>query len=207
MEASIYIRLHHRIRHPLNAQVKLREIAEVIAPESMLPDLLSTDIHQVKREEGQIVIIDAMMVVEKLHRYWPDTDIQFIGPSQTIIDTTPQSKNTSFPLFLFVWFLLFIGAALTIMNFHEDVSMLDVHIKLYEIVTGEKTDHPLIFQIPYSIGLGAGMVLFFNHLFKKRFNEEPSPLEVEMFNYQQDLDQYVIFHERKERRPDDGGRS
>ncbi|MFP3360102.1 stage V sporulation protein AA, partial [Planococcus sp. SIMBA_143] len=38
----------------------------------------------------------------------------------------------------------------------------------------------------------------FNHLFKKRFNEEPSPLEVEMFNYQQDLDQYVIVHENDE---------
>ena len=42
------------------------------------------------------------------------------------------------------------------------------------------------------------MILFFNHVFKKRFNEEPSPLEVEMFNYQQDLDQYVIMNENKE---------
>lgn len=32
---------------------------------------------------------------------------------------------------------------------------------------------------------------FFNHWFKKRFNEEPSPLEVEIFNYQQDLQQYI----------------
>ncbi|MCL6616308.1 MAG: stage V sporulation protein AA, partial [Anoxybacillus ayderensis] len=41
--------------------------------------------------------------------------------------------------------------------------------------------------------------------FKKRINEEPSPLEVEMFQYQQSLDQYVIMHENKEamRRMDD----
>lgn len=42
------------------------------------------------------------------------------------------------------------------------------------------------------------MVLFFNHLFRKRINEEPSPLEVEMFNYQQDLDRYVMLKENKE---------
>jgi stage V sporulation protein AA len=42
------------------------------------------------------------------------------------------------------------------------------------------------------------MILFFNHFFQKRFNEEPSPLEVEMFNYQMDLDNYVIIHENKE---------
>lgn len=36
---------------------------------------------------------------------------------------------------------------------------------------------------------------FFNHWFNKRFNEEPSPLEVEIFNYQQDLDNYLSHKE------------
>lgn len=84
------------------------------------------------------------------------------------------------------------------MNFHEDVSMRDVHIALYEIITGERNDYPYLLQIPYSIGLGLGMIVFFNHIFKKRLNEEPSPLEVEMFNYQLDLDQYVAMHENQE---------
>jgi stage V sporulation protein AA len=69
---------------------------------------------------------------------------------------------------------------------------------LYTIITGVKEPKPFLFQIPYSIGLGLGMILFFNHVFQKRINEEPSPLEVEMFNYQQDLDNYVIIHENKE---------
>jgi stage V sporulation protein AA len=94
--------------------------------------------------------------------------------------------------------LLFIGSGLTIMNFHEDVSMQAVHQRLYEMVTGEKDAYPLWLQVPYSIGIGLGMILFFNHLFKKRLNEEPSPLELEMFNYQQSIDQYVIMHENKE---------
>lgn len=42
------------------------------------------------------------------------------------------------------------------------------------------------------------MILFFNHVFKKRLNEEPSPLEVEMFKYQLDLDHYVALNENKE---------
>ena len=84
------------------------------------------------------------------------------------------------------------------MNFHEDVSMLQVHQKIYTIITGETKEHPLLLQIPYSIGIGIGMILFFNRVFKKRLNEEPSPLEVEMFLYQQNLDQYVAIHENKE---------
>jgi stage V sporulation protein AA len=97
-----------------------------------------------------------------------------------------------------IWFLLFFGSAMAIMNFHDDVSMRSVQEKLYKIITGVEDSKPWIFQIPYSIGLGLGMILFFNHVFQKRINEEPSPLEVEMFNYQMDLDNYVIIHENKE---------
>ena len=39
--------------------------------------------------------------------------------------------------------------------------------------------------------------LFFNHWFNKRFNEEPSPLEVEIFKYQQDLDNYLNYKENE----------
>jgi stage V sporulation protein AA len=76
--------------------------------------------------------------------------------------------------------------------------MQAVQQRLYLLLTGKHVSKPLLFQIPYSLGIGLGMILFFNHVFKKRLNEEPSPLEVEMFNYQQSLDQYVILHENKE---------
>jgi stage V sporulation protein AA len=76
--------------------------------------------------------------------------------------------------------------------------MQQVHQRMYYMVTGETVKKPLLFQIPYSLGLGVGMILFFNHVFKKRNNEEPSPLEVEIFQYQQSLDQYVIMNENKE---------
>ena len=89
-------------------------------------------------------------------------------------------------------------ATLAIIYFHEDVSMQQVHQRLYYMITGEFNAQPLLFQIPYSLGLGLGMVLFFNHVFQKRINEEPSPLEVEMFQYQQSLDQYVIVNENKD---------
>ena len=109
-----------------------------------------------------------------------------------------EKKKISLPLFIVVWLLLFIGSALAIMNFHEEVSMQAVHQKLYWVITGKVGEKPLLLQIPYSIGIGLGMILFFNHIFQKRFNEEPSPLEIEMFNYQQDLDQYVIMNKNKE---------
>jgi stage V sporulation protein AA len=64
-------------------------------------------------------------------------------------------------------------------------------------LTGIHDKHPLLLQIPYSIGIGAGMILFFNRLFKRRFNEEPSPMELEVFLYQEAMEQYIIHDEKQ----------
>ncbi|MCD8508946.1 MAG: stage V sporulation protein AA [Bacillus sp. (in: Bacteria)] len=132
-----------------------------------------------------------MEVVRKIYSTLPGVDIQLIGPEQTIIYLKRVNKSPRPLLVILVWVLLFFGAGIAIMNFHEDVSMREVHIRLHEAVTGEYTDHPLWLQIPYSIGLGLGMILFFNHVFSKRVNEEPSPMEIEMFNYEENLDKYI----------------
>lgn len=198
MENTIYIRMRNHVQARLHQKVYLHELAQIIAPESILPSLKSLVVHQVTEMDKNIVVIDAMKVIRQITSFIKNAEVQTIGPAQTIIKVVLQKKGVSLPFFLLIWFLLFFGSAMAIMNFHEDVSMKSVQEKLYTMITGSKESKPLLFQIPYSIGLGLGMILFFNHVFKKRINEEPSPLEVEMFNYQQDLDNYMVIHENKE---------
>jgi stage V sporulation protein AA len=198
VEKTIYIRMRNRVQAMLSENVTLGDLAQIIAPEEVLPILRELVIHQVTKKDKNIVIIDVMKVIDKIMGAVKNADIQTIGSAQTIIEVIYKKKKTSIPFFLLIWFLLFFGSAMAIMNFHDDVSMRNVQEKLYTLITGHKEPKPLLFQIPYSIGLGLGMILFFNHIFRKRINEEPSPLEVEMFNYQMDLDSYVIIHENKE---------
>ncbi|MFH7819213.1 stage V sporulation protein AA [Neobacillus thermocopriae] len=198
MEGTIYIRMRNRVQSPPNEKVYLKDAAQIIAPESLLPRLKSLIIHQLTESDGNIVVVDVMKVIGIITEKFNGIEVQTIGPAQTIIEVVTKKKGVSIPFFLLIWFLLFFGSAMTLMNFHEDVSMRSVQEKIYLIITGEKDTKPLLFQISYSIGLGLGMVLFFNHVFKKRINDEPSPLEVEMFNYQMDLDNYVILNENKE---------
>ena len=198
MEQTVYIRLRHRVLVQPNEKIYLKDITQMIADDLLQKQLNDLFIYQIKHQDRNIIIVDIMQVIAEIAKFNPDIEVQVLGPSQTIIEVVYEKKKISFLFFLLIWFLLFFGSMLTIMNFHEDVSMQEVHQKLYKIITGENVEKPLLFQIPYSIGLGVGMILFFNHVFKKRLNEEPSPLEVEMFNYQQDLDQYVIMHENKE---------
>ncbi|MGD6804080.1 stage V sporulation protein AA [Rossellomorea vietnamensis] len=198
MEGSVYIRLRHRLQVRPESSILLENTAQIIAPEHYLQSIRKIVLHKVTEEDKNIIILDLMRVISQIKAVLPNVDVQTIGPSQTIVEVVYKRKKVSPPMFAAVWLLLFIGAAMAIMNFHEDVSMREVHQRLYLMMTGHEDPHPLLFQVPYSFGLGLGMILFFNHVFRKRINEEPSPLEVEMFNYQQDLDQYVIMHENKE---------
>ena len=189
--------MRNRVQVKPEQSLLLKDIAQIIASEDIFQELASLQVKKIMPKD-HIHIIDVMKVIRFIAGIYPDHEIQTVGPPQTIIEVIYKKKGMSIPFFILVWFLLFFGAALTIMNFHEDVSMQSVHQRLYFIMTGKEVAKPLLFQIPYSIGIGLGMILFFNHVFKKRLNEEPSPLEVEMFNYQQSLDQYVILHENKE---------
>lgn len=198
MGEIIYVRMHHRISVENKKQIVLGDVAKLIGPSHLVEKLKPLHTYEITKSDNNIVIIDLIMIIEKMVHAMKGIEIQAIGPMQTIIEIKPKAKKVNNFLFIGVWLLLFVGAAMTIMNYHEDVSMRAVHHRIYQLVTGEDVEKPLLLQIPYSIGLGVGMILFFNHFFKKRFNEEPSPLEVEMFNYQQDLDHYVIMTENKE---------
>ncbi|MGE8204391.1 stage V sporulation protein AA [Heyndrickxia sp. NPDC080065] len=198
MESLIYLRLRHRVEVKPDSTIKLSDIAQIIAPEKILLSLKQMPVYQVSKADKTSVVIDIMKVIHLITEKFGAMDIQTVGPSQTIIEIIYKNRKLSIPFFLLIWILLFIGSALAIMNFHEDVSMRLVHQKIYKMITGFDESKPLILQIPYSLGLGLGMIIYFNHIFKKRFNEEPSPLEVEIFNYQQDVDNYVVMNENKE---------
>lgn len=198
VENTIYIRMRHRLQVRPHDSIKLQDVAQIIAEDSLLEKVKECIVYTVSEKDQNIIILDVMKVIPILTNVVEQINIEIIGQTQTIVEVVYKKIGVSIPLFILIWLLLFFGAALAIMNFHEDVSMQAVHQRIYKIITGKENIKPLIFQIPYSIGLGLGMILFFNHVFKKRLNEEPSPLEVEMFNYQQDLDRYVIINENEE---------
>lgn len=191
----LYIRLRRKASVRKGSVVQLRHIAQIFVEPEYEEKLGQLIIHKPRQEDGNRVLIDMMLIVRKVKELYPELQIEHFGEPHVLLEINAGDKKASPVLIGLVWLLLFIGSGLAIMNFHADVSMLEVHQRIYELMTGRKMEHPLILQIPYSLGIGVGMVIFFNHLFKKKFNEEPSPLEVEMFMYQENINHYVITEE------------
>lgn len=198
MSNLVYVKMRQRLQVSPDYKIRVGDVAQITADEAIVEQLRQYPVYQITKQDKTHVVIDAMKVIEAIRQYNDALELNLLGPAQTIVEIVYEPKRVNPFFFAVVWLLLFVGAGLAIIYFHEDVSMQQVHQRMYYMVTGETVKKPLLFQIPYSLGLGIGMILFFNHVFKKRINEEPSPLEVEIFQYQQSLDQYVVMNENKE---------
>lgn len=194
--STLYIRLRKKVALPRNQTILLGHVAQLLAEPEAEATLRSMPLLKPSERDGSVVLIDMLQIVRHVKELYPNMQIEHFGEPNVLVEILPDSSGRVRPLVLiFALLLLFVGSGLAIMNFHEDVSMLEVHRKLYEMITGKTADHPYWLQIPYSVGLGVGMVLFFNQLFKKKFSDEPSPLEVEMFMYQESVNQYIATEE------------
>ena len=74
----------------------------------------------------------------------------------------------------------------------KDVGVTKMFSQIYELVTGIKSDGFTVLEFTYSIGIAIGILTFFNHFGKRRFSVDPTPIEVEMRLYENDLQTTLI---------------
>ncbi|MBM7552399.1 stage V sporulation protein AA [Thalassobacillus pellis] len=203
MSEIVYVRLLRKVEMPNSGPIYVKDIALLSCSTELKNRLEYLPLHYITKKDKNVIVVDGFSVIEKMAEHHKNIDVQILGPAQSIILITQKKKKAAFWMIAGIWLLLYIGAAMAIMNFHYDVSMEAVQQKLHFMLSGEEKEHPFWIQVPYSIGLGLGMILFFNHLFNKKFNEEPSPLEVEVFKYQQSMDAYMAVYENKVEKDDD----
>jgi stage V sporulation protein AA len=201
----VYLRLRKRIAIKPGQEVTLGAAARLFAGDEELETRLqSLVLHRHRQQDGNRVVIDLLQIVKAVREAAPGIAVETFGDPQVLVMVSEKPARPRMILLAASWLLLFFGSGLAIMNFHTDVSMKEVHSRIAELVTGERVDHPLWFQVPYSFGIGIGMVVFFNHLFRKRFNEEPNPLEVELYMYEENVNAYVIADEMRRKNEIDG---
>lgn len=190
---KVYIQLKANIDMKLKSKCIVGDVAYVAAKYHIKKKIENIELGIVEGDFYNIISPTtlAQNIIDKVD----NVDLKFIDDQDVLINIHPVSKKENkFWLVLrvmVVMVLLSIGTGIAIMNFHEDVSMKDVHIRIYKILTGMDIKRPLIIQIPYSIGIGVGMALFFNKVVPDRFGGDPSPMEVEMSSYRKKVNGYI----------------
>jgi len=81
---------------------------------------------------------------------------------------------------------------MAIINFHSDVDITKSHKTILRILTGNETENLLLFQMAYSLGIGAGVAVFYNKVIPNFSKSEPSPLELEVSTFKSEVQSYII---------------
>ena len=76
-----------------------------------------------------------------------------------------------------------------------DVSKLFGNI--YQMFTGNASNGFTVLEITYSIGIGIGVVFYFNHFGRRKLTQDPTPMEVQMRLYEEDVDTTIIEEEER----------
>lgn len=150
-------------------------------------------------------VYSVMDMIEVIQKEYPSVEVNNLGEADFIV-TVEKEKQPSvvwqWTKTILVCMLSFFGAAFSIMAFNNDIGITNLFGQIYELFTNEKSSGFTVLEITYSVGLALGIILFFNHFAKKKFSGDPTPLEVEMRAYEDQIDTTVI--EADNRNPEKG---
>lgn len=163
-------------------------------------------------EKGQHrFVISVLKIIECIHKEYPNLDIQNEGEPDLIVTYEKPKKQSKLMHGIKVAVIAgitFLGAAFSIMAFNNDVNVTKMFGQIYELLMGHPSDGFTILELTYSIGLIIGILVFFNHFGKKKFSVDPTPMEVEMRLYENDIQSTLIeAYSRKESELDVGGKT
>lgn len=194
---TIYVKLNQNVMAK-GEDVFLKDIASVFCEdkvyESKANALKVAHFHKQKKKTRAVISI--IKIVQDLTGMLPGVTVNNLGETDTIIEYLPQTaksrRSVVWCKVAFVACICFWGTAFSIMTFHNDVGVPDVFAKLYEMVTGQTSNHKTILEWSYTAGLGIGIIVFYNHIGGRRLSKDPTPLEVEMRNYERDVNLTLV---------------
>lgn len=193
---EIYVKPVKKISVAGREKIHLCDISEIYAPDNLLPQLKRIKVLEIPEKKKKSYLVSIIDIIDAIDKAMPGHTINNVGEMDTVIDYLPEKTkdNAIWKWFkvAFISLLLLSGSATAIMSFHSDSQVPTVFKSYYKLFFDERKEKPMIIDIPYSIGLAAGIVVFFNHFMGKKITEDPTPIEVEMSLYEGEITDTVI---------------
>ncbi len=140
-------------------------------------------------------VVSVLKLIECIHEQYPGMSVQNLGAQDIIVTYENQQTAGQFVHWLkvaCVVLISFAGSAFSIMAFNNDVDTSKLFDQIYELLMGKASDGFTLLEVTYSIGIVIGILVFFNHFGRKRFSVDPTPMEVEMRLYENDIQTTLV---------------
>lgn len=190
---TLYIKAERNVE-VTKSEVTLGDVLTLeCAQEEILPKIKVLKLlkfHHTDKKQKNRVAVSIMKVIACIHKEFPNLEIVNLGEADFIV--TYEEQQTAGGVFHWVkaavvTMISFIGAAFSIMAFNNDVDTTRIFGQIYELLTGKASNGFTILEVNYCVGLVIGILTFFNHFGKRKFTVDPTPMEVEMRLYENDI--------------------
>lgn len=163
--------------------------------DSIVSKCKSIKICNLSQGKNSRTVISVMKIIELISKEFPELRIENIGETDVVVECISSEQMPKWKEVLkiiFVSGITFFGTAFTIMAFHNDIGIENLFSGIHRMITGVESNGHSILEISYSIGLCIGIIVFFNHIGGKRITKDPTPIEVEMRIYEDEVNQTLI---------------
>ena len=202
MNTEVYIKIDQNTE--INKKtVMMSDIAKIHCSDSKIRDKLNDiPVLNITSKEAGVYTMTFIKIAELIHGIDSRLTVVNAGENEFIITYKPKepgnSSGSSGKIFeyvkvAFVCLVSFLGAAFTIMTFNLDASVSELFDKVYLwFMNVDKQGAPTILELSYCIGLPIGILVFFNHFSKKKLTIDPTPIHIEMRNYEKQINEALI---------------
>ena len=176
--------------------VRLGDVAKLECVNSSIKNRLKTmKLLKIQAQKSDRYVFSVMKVIEQIHEIYPELEIQNLGETDFIIEyESPDYAKDRFNTLkvAVLCILIFFGSAFSIMVFNNDVGVDEVFAQTYQLFTGRESDGYTVMELGYSIGIAVGIIVFYNHFGGKRITKDPTPMEVQMRQYEDDVNTTLV---------------
>lgn len=192
---TLYLKLDRNVELS-GKEVWIKDLGKLYCrDEKLLARIRATRVFSFETESGGRKVISVMKLIELLQQAYANLEIENIGEMEVVVEQVKVNRNRGImqaAKIVFVSCICFFGAAFTIMAFHNDISIIRVFDRLYELLTGQKPGGVTVLELSYSMGLALGIIVFFNHIGGRRITRDPTPIEVEIRIYEDEVNNALV---------------
>lgn len=200
MSETLYMEFEMNVEvdHP---RVQLQDVARLAcSDEKILNRVRVFPVASLDAGKPGRYVINVMDLVDKIGRQETNLDMVTTGETVFIVTYVANRHKNQCKEWLkaaFVCIITFFGMAFSIMTFNNDVDVGPLFGQIYEQFTGQASNGFTILEISYSVGIGLGVLFFFNHFGRQKLTQDPTPMQVQMRTYEDNVNHTII--EERER--------
>ena len=200
MAGTVYIKLEQKTQ-VLKPNVTVGDLGMVFCNDVHVQSYVrALQLYKFSNKEGtpkkpNRVIISVVQIIKMIQEKYPGYTVISLGETDVVVELVKVKKQKTILIWVkvvLVCLICFFGTAFTIMAFHNDIGITAVFAKFYENVTGKQSNGFSVLEVSYSVGLAVGMCIFFNHIGGRRLTKDPTPIEVEMRIYEDEVNRALI---------------